>query len=498
MTKQKLTTAAGAPVPDNFNIETAGPRGPALLQDIWLIEKLAHLDREVIPERRMHAKGAGGYGTFKVTADIRKYSKAAIFAEIGKETPIFIRFSTVAGERGAADAERDIRGFAIKFYTEQGNWDLVGNNTPVFFFRDPLRFPDLNHAVKRDPRTGMRSAENNWDFWTLLPEALHQVTIVMSDRGIPRSFRHMHGFGSHTYSMINTASERHWIKFTLKSQQGISNLTDGEAAGLIGRDRESHQRDLFDNIERGEYPKWKMYIQVMSEAAAVSHKHNPFDVTKVWPHAEYPLIEAGELELNRNPENFFAEVEQASFSPANIVPGIGFSPDRMLQARLFSYGDAARYRLGVNHHQIPVNAPRCPVHSYHRDGAMRIDGNYGAAKSYVPNSASAWEEQANFREPMLSLNGPAGRFDHRVDEDHFEQPGILYRLMTEEQKAVLICNTARSMEGVSEEVRSRHVANCRRADHDYGDRLARALGLANNSCGGCTGPCGEICGGLRK
>jgi catalase len=477
MTNDKLTTAAGAPVPDNFNIETAGRRGPALLQDIWLIEKLAHFDREVIPERRMHAKGAGAFGTFKVTSDITSYSKAALFSQVGKETPIFIRFSTVAGERGAADAERDIRGFAIKFYTEQGNWDLVGNNTPVFFFRDPLRFPDLNHAVKRDPRTGMRSAENNWDFWTLLPEALHQVTIVMSDRGIPKSFSNMHGFGSHTFSMINAANERHWVKFTLKSQQGIDNLTDEEAADLIGRDRESHQRHLFDSIERGEFPRWKMYIQVMTEAGAKLHRHNPFDVTKVWPHAEFPLIEVGVLELNKNPENFFAEVEQASFTPANIVPGIGFSPDKMLQARLFSYGDAARYRLGVNHHQIPVNAPRCPYHSYHRDGAMRIDGNYGAATSYVPNSMGAWTEQPDFKEPPLELEGAAGRYDHRIDEDHYEQPGNLYRLMSQEQRAVLVANTARAMSGVSASIMSRHVENCRRADAEYARRLEEALGL---------------------
>uniref|UniRef100_UPI0035E464AB catalase n=2 Tax=Rhizobium laguerreae TaxID=1076926 RepID=UPI0035E464AB len=477
MTQGKLTTAAGAPVADNFNIETAGPRGPALLQDIWLIEKLAHFDREVIPERRMHAKGAGAFGTFTVTNDVTRYSKAALFSETGKETQIFIRFSTVAGERGAADAERDIRGFAIKFYTEQGNWDLVGNNTPVFFFRDPLRFPDLNHAVKRDPRTGMRSAENNWDFWTLLPEALHQVTIIMSDRGIPKTFRNMHGFGSHTFSMVNAANERHWVKFTLKSQQGIANLSDEEAAHLIGRDRESHQRDLFESIENGQYPRWKLYIQVMSEEQAKTHRHNPFDLTKVWRHSEYPLIEVGVLELNRNPENFFAEVEQASFTPANIVPGLGFSPDRMLQARLFSYGDAARYRLGVNHHQIPVNAPRCPYHSYHRDGSMRIDGNFGAQTSYVPNSRGSWDEQPDYREPPLELSGSADRYDHRIDEDHYEQPGDLFRLMDEEQKEALIANTVSAMFGVSMAVKARHVENCRRADVDYGVRLSAALDL---------------------
>ncbi len=382
---KKLTTAAGAPVVDNQNIQTAGPRGPALLQDVWLLEKLAHFDREVIPERRMHAKGAGAYGTFTVTHDITHYTRAALFSEIGKQTPIFARFSTVAGERGAADAERDIRGIAMKFYTEQGNWDLVGNNTPVFFFRDPLKFPDLNHAVKRDPGTGMRSAQNNWEFWTGLPEALHQITIVMSDRGIPSDFRHMHLFGSHTFSFINAANERFWVKFHFQSQQGIRNLTDAQAAELIGRDRESSQRDLYDSIAKGEFPRWTLYIQVMPEKEAGSYHLNPFDLTKVWPHGDYPMIEVGVLELNRNPENFFAEVEQAAFTPANVVPGIGFSPDRMLQARLFSYGDAQRYRLGVNHHQIPVNAPRCPFHSYHRDGAMRVDGNHGGLTGNEPN-----------------------------------------------------------------------------------------------------------------
>ncbi len=367
--KKKLTTAGGAPVPDNQNVMTAGRRGPMLLQDVWFLEKLAHFDREVIPERRMHAKGSGAYGTFTVTHDITKYTKAKIFSAVGKKTDLFVRFSTVAGERGAADAERDIRGFAIKFYTEEGNWDLVGNNTPVFFLRDPLKFPDLNHAVKRDPRTNLRSARNNWDFWTSLPEALHQITITMSDRGIPASYRHMHGFGSHTFSFINAKNERFWVKFHLRCQQGIKNLTDAEAEALVGKDRESHQRDLYESIEKGDFPRWKLFIQVMPEKDAAKCPYNPFDLTKVWFHKDYPLIEVGVMELNRNPENYFAEVEQAAFNPANVVPGIGFSPDKMLQGRLFSYGDAQRYRLGVNHDQIPVNAPRCPVHSYHRDGA---------------------------------------------------------------------------------------------------------------------------------
>ncbi len=357
---KKLTTNFGAPVPDNQNTMTAGPRGPVLLQDVWYLEKLANFDREVIPERRMHAKGSGAFGTFTVTNDITRYTKAKVFSEVGKKTDLFVRFSTVAGERGAADAERDIRGFAVKMYTEEGNWDLVGNNTPVFFLRDPLKFPDLNHAVKRDPRTNMRSASNNWDFWTSLPEALHQVTILMSDRGLPASYRHMHGFGSHTFSMINAANERFWVKFHWRCEQGIKNLTDAEAEALVGKDRESHQRDLMDAIDAGDFPRWKLMIQVMPEADAAKMPYNPFDLTKVWYKGEYPLIEVGEMELNRNPDNYFADVEQAAFNPASVVPGIGFSPDKMLQGRLFSYGDAQRYRLGVNHHLIPVNAATLP------------------------------------------------------------------------------------------------------------------------------------------
>ena len=302
--KKKLTNNAGAPVAHNNNVMTAGKRGPMLLQDVWYLEKLAQFDREVIPERRMHAKGSGAYGTFTVTHDITRYTKADIFSKVGKKTEMFARFSTVAGERGAADAERDIRGFAMKFYTDEGNWDLVGNNTPVFFLRDPLKFPDLNHVVKRDPRTNLRSALNNWDFWTSLPEALHQVTITMGDRGIPYSYRHMHGFGSHTYSMINAKNQRFWVKFHLKTQQGIKNLTDAEAEAVIGKCRESNQRDLYYSIEKGDFPRWTMFIQVVPEKDAAKFPFNPFDLTKVWPHKDYPLVEVGVMELNRNPENF--------------------------------------------------------------------------------------------------------------------------------------------------------------------------------------------------
>lgn len=475
--KKKLTTNAGCPVRDNQNVMTAGPRGPQLLQDVWFLEKLAHFDREVIPERRMHAKGSGAYGTFTVTHDISQYTRAKIFSEVGKKTPLFSRMSTVAGERGAADAERDIRGFAIKFYTEEGNWDLVGNNTPVFFLRDPLKFPDLNHAVKRDPKTNLRSAKNNWDFWTSLPEALHQVTIVMSDRGIPASYRHMHGFGSHTFSFINADNERHWVKFHWTTQQGIKNLTDQEAEAIVGQCRESHQRDLFDSIENGDFPKWTLKVQVMPEKDAAKVPYNPFDLTKVWPHKDYPLIEVGEIEFNRNPENYFAEVEQAAFNPGNVVPGIGFSPDKMLQGRLFSYGDAQRYRLGVNHHLVPVNAARCPVHSYHRDGAMRVDDNHGGTLGYEPNSYEEWQEQPDFSEPPLELEGAADHWNHRVDEDYYSQPGDLFRLMSPQQQQVLFSNTAASIGDAPREIQIRHIGHCFKADPAYGEGVAKALDI---------------------
>jgi catalase len=475
---KKLTTAAGAPVPDNQNVMTAGKRGPQLLQDVWYLEKLAHFDREVIPERRMHAKGSGAFGTFTVTHDITRYTKARVFSEIGKKTDLFVRFSTVAGERGAADAERDIRGFAVKFYTEEGNWDLVGNNTPVFFLRDPLKFPDLNHAVKRDPHTNMRSAKNNWDFWTSLPEALHQVTITMSERGIPASYRNMHGFGSHTFSMFNAKNERHWVKFHWVCQQGIKNLTDAEAEALVGKNRESHQQDLLEAIERKDFPRWKLFIQVMTEKQADVMPYNPFDLTKVWYKKDFPLIEVGVMELNRNPENYFADVEQAAFNPANIVPGIGFSPDKMLQGRLFSYGDAQRYRLGVNHHAIPVNKPHIETHSYHRDGQMRVDGNYGATLGYEPNSYGEWQEQPEFAEPPLDLVGAADHWNFREDDsDYYTQPGKLFRLMKPAQQQVLFENTARAMGDAPKEIKLRHIGNCLKADPAYGAGVAKALGI---------------------
>ena len=428
----------------------------------------------------MHAKGSGAFGTFTVTHGITQFTKAKVFSEVRKTTEVFARFSTVAGERGAADAERDIRGFAVKFYTEEGNWDLVGNNTPVFFLRDPHKFPDLNRAVKRDPRTNMRSAKNNWDFWTSLPEALHQVTITLSDRGIPRSYRHMHGFGSHAFSMVNAANERVWVKFHFVTQQGIETLTDAEAETIVAKDRESHQRDLYEAIERGEFPRWTLYIQVMTQEQAKAMPYNPFDLTKVWYKGEFPLHEVGVLELNRNPDNYFQDVEQAAFNPAAVVPGIGFSPDKMLQGRLFSYGDAQRYRLGVNHHQIPVNRPRhAPANPSHRDGQMRVDGNHGSTIGYEPNSYGAWQEQPAYREPPLELSGAADAWNFREDDaDYYTQPGKLFRLMSPAQQQVLFENTARAMGDAPEFIKRRHIENCLKADPAYGRGVADALGLS--------------------
>lgn len=472
-----LTTASGAPVADNQNSRSAGPRGPLLLDDFHLIEKLAHFNRENIPERRVHAKGSGAYGTFTVTRDITSYTSAKLFEHVGKQTETFLRFSTVGGERGSADTERDPRGFAVKFYTEEGNWDIVGNNTPVFFIRDPLKFPDFIHTQKRHPQTNLKNAQMMWDFWSHSPEALHQVTILFSDRGIPDGYRHMHGFGSHTYSLVNAQGQRTWVKWHFKTQQGIKNLAPAEAARLAGTDPDYAQRDLFEAIERGDYPRWTVCIQVMSEAEAANRHENPFDVTKTWSQKEYPLIEVGVLELNRNPLNYFAEVEQATFGPSNMVPGVGLSPDRMLQGRVFAYADAHRYRVGTNHQQLPVNAPRSPVHSYQRDGSMAT-GSYGSAPNYEPNSyADAPKQSPRHGEPALALSRAADRHDHRADSDYFSHAGALFRLMSDEQKALLINNIAGTMAGVSEDVIQRQLQYFFKADPAYGEGIAKALGM---------------------
>lgn len=476
--RETLTSAAGIPIGDNQNAITAGPRGPLLVQDWQLFEKHAHFNRERIPERVVHAKGSGAYGTFTVTNDITRYTKARVFSRVGKQTPVFVRFSTVAGERGAADAERDVRGFALKFYTEEGNWDLVGNNTPVFFVRDPYKFPDFIRTQKRDPQTNLRSPTAMWDFWSLSPESLHQVTILFSDRGLPKSYRHMNGYGSHTYSFLNAENERFWVKFHFKTLQGIQYFTNAEAAQLVGEDRESAQRDLFNAISHGTYPQWRVMVQIMPEAEADRTPYNPFDLTKVWPHGDYPLLEVGIMELNRNPENYFAEVEQAAFSPANVVPGVAHSPDKMLQFRIFAYADAHRYRLGVNHDALPVNAPRCPVHNYHRDGAMRFTSNGGGSVNYEPNSFGGPVQDARFQEPPLKITGAADRYDHRDGNDDYTQAGNLFRLMTAEEQQRLFGNIAEAMHGVPTDIIERQLAHFTKADPAYGEGVAAVLGLA--------------------
>jgi len=471
-----MTAANGSPLSDNQNSLTAGPRGPLLAQDWPLFEKHAHFNRERIPERVVHAKGSGAYGKLTITGDLTPYTKAKVF-EVGTETECFLRFSTVAGEKGAADAERDVRGFAVKFYTEEGNWDIVGNNTPVFFLRDPYKFMDFIHSQKRDPRTNLRSATMQWDYWSHSPEALHQITILMSDRGQPASYRHMNGYGSHTYSLINADGERFWVKYHFKTEQGQKVNSGDRVSEIVGDDRESHQRDLVEAIDNGDFPRWKLKVQIMTEAQADETPYDPFDLTKIWPHSEFPLIDVGTLELNRNPENYFAEVEQAAFTPANVVPGIGLSPDKVLQMRVLSYGDAQRYRIGANHQHLPVNAARCPVHTYQRDGTMRFDGNGGGTVNYEPNSFNGPAEDRAQAEPPLQLSGDADRYDHRQGNDDFTQAGDLFRLMPDDEQHRLMDTIAQAMQGVPVDIVERQIGYFRSADTSYGDGIAQRLGV---------------------
>ncbi|WP_343623484.1 catalase [Flavobacterium lindanitolerans] len=480
----KLTTASGKPYAENEDSQSVGPRGPLLLQDFILHEKMAHFNRERIPERVVHAKGSAAFGTFTVTHDITKYTKAKIFSHIGKETKLLLRFSTVGGERGSADTERDPRGFALKFYTEDGNWDLVGNNTPVFFIKDPKKFGDFIHTQKRDPYTNLKSPTMMWDFWSLNPESLHQVAILMSDRGTPYGYRHMHGFGSHTFSFINKDNERFYVKFHMLTKQGIKNFTDAEAAEMKSKDMDFAQRDLVENIDKGNFPRWDMKIQVMTEAESRTYHINPFDLTKVWPHADYPLIDVGVIELNKNPENYFQDVEQAAFAPAHVVDGIGYSPDKMLQGRLLSYPDAHRYRLGANYEQIPVN--RCPfaTNNYQRDGQMRIDGNGGSAPNYFPNSFDNIVVDQSYKEPVWALeSNVAGWYDRNAEgeNDHYTQPGNLFRLLEPEQQKNLISNVVGAMSGIEGpkrmEIINRQLCHWFRADPRLGMGIAQGLGV---------------------
>lgn len=477
MSSNKLTTSWGAPVGDNQNSMTVGDRGPALIQDVHLLEKLAHFNRERVPERVVHAKGAGAHGYFEVTNDVTKYTKAAFLSEVGKRTPLFIRFSTVAGELGSSDTVRDPRGFAVKFYTEEGNYDIVGNNTPVFFIRDAIKFPDFIHTQKRDPRTHLKNPTAVWDFWSLSPESLHQVTILMSDRGIPATLRHMHGFGSHTFKWTNDNGEGVWIKYHFKTEQGVKNLDVNTAAKIAGENPDYHTEDLFNAIENGDFPAWKLYVQIMPLEDANTYRFDPFDVTKVWSQKDYPLIEVGRMVLNRNPENYFAEVEQATFSPGTLVPGVDVSPDKMLQGRLFAYHDAHRYRVGANHQALPINRSRNEVKNYQRDGQMRFDENGGRSVYYEPNSFGGPKESPEDKQAAYPVSGFADSVSYN-HHDHYTQAGDLYRLMSEEERARLVANIVSAMKPVEkEEIKLRQIGHFYKADPEYGRRVAEGLGL---------------------
>ncbi|MGO9640464.1 MAG: catalase, partial [Candidatus Acidiferrales bacterium] len=449
-----------------------------IFEDLLLFEKMAHFNRERIPERVVHAKGSGAHGYFVCNnPDMAKYTTAKLFSSAGKKTPTFLRFSTVGGEKGSADTERDPRGFALKFYTEEGNWDMVGNNTPVFFIRDPLKFGDFIHTQKRDPGTNLKSPTMMWDFWSLSPESLHQVTILFSDRGTPDGYRHMNGYGSHTFSLINSKNELFYVKWHFKTKQGIKNFTREQADEMRGKDPDYAQRDLFSAIAKGDFPKWRVCIQIMPEKEAEAYSINPFDLTKVWPHGDYPLVDVGELVLDRNPVNYFAEVEQAAFEPKNIAPGMGFSPDKMLQGRLISYPDAHRYRLGANYDSLPVNKAQCPVHTYNRDGAMRFDGNSGPAVNYEPNSFGGPTQDAAYRERPRTITGSVDRHNHRNDTDYYTQPGNLFRLMAPDARERLIGNIVASMKPVPQRIQELQIQHFYKADPAYGTGVAKGLGL---------------------
>ncbi len=485
-TPQKLTTAAGRPIDDNQNSVSAGARGPLLLQDYFLHEKLAHFNRERLPERVVHAKGSGAYGTFTVTHDITHLTRAALFSKVGNQCRMFARFSTVGGERGSADTERDPRGFALKFYTEAGNWDLVGNNTPVFFVKDPVKFPDFIHTQKRDPRTNRKSPTMMWDFWSLNPESLHQVMILMSDRGTPYGYRHMHGYGSHTFSFVNAQDERVYIKFHFRTAQGVKNFEAAAATAMKGEDPDFAQHDLVDAIDRGDFPRWTMYVQVMTEAEAADFRWNPFDLTKVWPQGEFPLHEVGVMELTEIPANYHAHVEQVAFAPAHVVDGIGYSPDKMLQGRILSYPDAQRYRLGANYEHLPVNACPYGFSNYQRDGRMALGDNGGAGPNYFPNSFGGPTEHPTEREPVEHLPATeARRYDRNAgpgDDDHYTQPAALYRLLAPDARRNLVANIVGSMSGVAgpkrDEIIQRQLCHWFRVDIGLGMAIAQGLGTS--------------------
>lgn len=483
--ENKLTTASGIPYYYNEDTQSVGARGPLLLQDFILHEKMAHFNRERIPERVVHAKGSGAFGTFTVTHDISKYTRAKLFNEIGKQTRVLVRFSTVGGEKGSADTERDPRGFAVKFYTEDGNWDLVGNNTPIFFIKDPKKFSDFIHTQKRDPYTNCKSPTMVWDYWSLNPESLHQVMFLFSDRGTPYGYRHMNGYGSHSFSFINQNNERFWVKFHFKTAQGIRNFTAEEANHMKSVDMDFSQRDLLEAIDKGKFPKWNVKVQIMTEEEAKTYKYNPFDLTKVWSHKDFPLIDVGVMELNENPWNYFASIEQSAFAPAHVVDGISYSPDKMLQGRILSYPDAHRHRLGANYEQIPVN--RCPyaVNNYERDGQMRVDDNGGNKPNYFPNSFDNIKADEAYQQPSWNLDTVVADWYSRNgdgENDHYSQPGIFYReILSTDDKKSLVNNIVSALKGVEgakrSEILNRQLCHFFRADIGFGMAVAQGLGI---------------------
>jgi catalase len=481
------TTDSGIPITNTEHSLTAGPGGPTLLHDAYLVQKLQHFNRERIPERVVHAKGSGAHGFFEVTEDVTQWTCASFLSKVGKRTPMFLRFSQVAGELGSADTVRDPRGFALKFYTEEGNYDLVGNNTPTFFVRDAAKFDDFIHSQKRLPDTGMRSNDMQWDFWTLSPETAHQVTILFSDRGTPRSYRTMNGYSSHTYSWINAAGERFWVKYHFKTVQGIENFTVDEAAAVAAEDPDFLRRDLWDAIAAGNAPEWRLEMQIMPYEEAAGYRFNPFDLTKVWPHADYPPITIGRFVLDRNPANHFAEVEQAGFAPAKIVPGIGLSPDKMLMGRIFSYHDTHLYRIGPNYEQLPINAPKSPVHTYNKDGAMTYH-HAGAQPVYAPNSYGGPVPDPSKELPGWAVEAAEiGRYPYvkHAEDDDFVQPGTLYReVMNDTDREHLATNIiAHASDGVTPEVQQRVIGYWTNVDANLGAKVAAGLGHGNGASG---------------
>ena len=478
MSKCPLTLANGAPVAEDQNSISAGERGSLTFDNYHLFEKLAHFNRERIPERVVHARGTGAYGTFTLTKDLSEYTIADFLQTSGTKTKLFARFSTVGGGQDSSDFARDPRGFAVKFYTTQGNFDIVGNNTPVFFLRDPIKFPDFVHSQKKDPRDNTPHPARMFEFWGNMPQSFHQMTILMSDRGIPLSYRHMHGFSSHTLSFYNSKGERYWVKWHFKTNQGVKTLTEEEAAKMPSF---GAQKDLVDAIDNGDFPSWAVKVQIMTTEQAKTYHINPFDLTKIWPHKDFPLIEIGQFELNKNVDNYFMEVEQATFSPSNLVPGIGVSPDKMLQARLLAYPDAHRYRVGTNSHNLKVNRPICPVNNYQRDGYMASNHLSDVAQisttNYYPNDdANAPKPHPEYTEPALPLLHEAWikAYDTQ-DEDNFSQAGDLFRLMSTDQKQQLVNNIAGGLKQASPESQDKMLKQFYAADTEYGNMIKQAI-----------------------